>query len=88
MTIDDLAIEGSTLRIAVGADGRVVLPDGRMVADDELVRAVGEAVQANGDLRAVITADSAVTYGRVIQLLDLIRQVGLSRFAFGVAPQP
>jgi biopolymer transport protein ExbD len=37
------------------------------------------------DLRAVIRADASVTHGRVIRVLDLLKQAGISKIAFGVA---
>jgi len=46
------------------------------------------AQRDNPDLRAVIRADAAVSHGRVIRALDLLKQAGVSRIAFGVSPVP
>ena len=41
---------------------------------------------AHPDLRAVIKADAAVTHGRVIHVLDLLKQAHVNKIAFGVTP--
>lgn len=37
--------------------------------------------ESDHELRAVIAADRAVSHGRVVEVLDLVRQAGVSRFA-------
>lgn len=61
--------------------------DGSTVADDAaLLRLARAAGARNKELRAVIRADGAVPHARVMQALDVLRQAGLSRIAFAVAP--
>jgi biopolymer transport protein ExbD len=36
----------------------------------------------------VVKADAAVSHGRVMHVLDLIKQAGISTVAFGVEPTP
>ena len=63
--------------------------DGKKVAnDDALLPLAREAQAKNADLRAVIRADQAVPHGRVIRALDLLKQAGVSKIAFGVTPVP
>jgi biopolymer transport protein ExbD len=45
-----------------------------------------DAQTQHPDLRAVIKADSAVTHGRVIHVLDLLKQAHVNKIAFGVTP--
>ena len=45
-----------------------------------------EALAKNQDLRAVIRADKTVQHGRVIRVLDLLKQAGVAKIAFGVQP--
>ena len=53
------------------------------------VLALAEAAQQKTpDLRAVIKADSAVPHGRVIHVLDLLKQGHVNKIAFGVTPVP
>ena len=40
----------------------------------------------SADLRAVIKADGTVQHQRVIHVLDLLKQAGISKIAFGVTP--
>src|SRR5688572_6792961 len=61
--------------------------DSRLVDNDELVgRLAKEAKSKNKDLRAVIRADKKVEHGRVIHVLDLLKQSGVAKIAFAVAP--
>lgn len=61
--------------------------DSKKVPGDESVLALArEAKAKNDDLRAVIQADQAVTHGRVIHVLDLLKQAGVAKIAFGVTP--
>jgi biopolymer transport protein ExbD len=59
------------------------------VANDEAIFALARAKLAQAaDMRVVIKADGAVPHRRVIHVLDLLRQGGVSRIAFGVMPVP
>ena len=40
----------------------------------------------NAELRAVIKADLSVPHGRVIHVLDLLKQAQVQKIAFGVSP--
>jgi biopolymer transport protein ExbD len=61
--------------------------DGKKVANDDAILPLAREAQAkNADLRAVIRADQAVQHGRVIRALDLLKQAGVSKIAFGVTP--
>ena len=44
--------------------------------------------EKNPELRAVIRADTTEQHGRVIRALDLLKQAGVSKIAFGVTPVP
>lgn len=72
--------------IVLAADGQTQV-DSRPVGSDEAILALArEAHTKNPDLRAVIKADSAVPHGRVIHVLDLLKQADISKIAFGVTP--
>jgi biopolymer transport protein ExbD len=51
-----------------------------------LLRLAREAVARQPDVRAVINADGAVPHRRVIHTLDLLKQSGIERVAFGALP--
>jgi biopolymer transport protein ExbD len=61
--------------------------DGDSVASDEAVLPRARSARAlDADLRAVIKADGVVPHRRVMHVLDLLRQAGVSRIGFGVEP--
>jgi len=74
--------------IILAVDGRAVV-DGTTIANDDAILPLARDAQAqHPDLRVVIKADSAVTHGRVIHVLDLLKQAHVSKIAFGVTPAP
>ncbi len=86
------ASQGSDIQVVfsvtMGADGSTQI-DGKPIANDDAVLALAEAAQQKTpDLRAVIKADSAVPHGRVIHVLDLLKQGHVNKIAFGVSPVP
>ncbi len=72
--------------IVMAADGRAMVDGKQVVNDDAILQLARDAAQSHPDLRAVIKADAAVTHGRVIHVLDLLKQAHVSKIAFGVTP--
>ena len=61
--------------------------DSKPVGSDEVVGGLArKAIQDNKDLRAVIRADKKVPHGRVIHVLDMLKQAKISKIAFAVSP--
>jgi biopolymer transport protein ExbD len=61
--------------------------DQKKLANDEAILPIARDGHAkNSDLRAVIKADGTVQHQRVIHVLDLLKQAGVSKIAFGVTP--
>lgn len=61
--------------------------DSKEVGNDEIVGVLARESKAkNPDLRAVIRADVKVPHGRVIHVLDLLKQADLTKIAFAVSP--
>ena len=78
--------EGVSSVFAVGMplDGSIKV-NGQPVTDDaSLVLAARSELQRHPELRAVIQADQAVPHGRVVHVMDLLGQAGISRIAFAV----
>jgi|SRR6202451_1718550 biopolymer transport protein ExbD len=74
--------------VVLSIDGRAMV-DGDVVPNDDAILALArDAETAHPDLRAVIKADAAVTHGRVIHVLDLLKQAHVNKIAFGVSPTP
>jgi biopolymer transport protein ExbD len=72
--------------IVMSADGRAMVDANQIPSDDAILPLAREAQAQHPDLRAVIKADAAVTHGRVIHVLDLLKQAHVSKIAFGVTP--
>jgi biopolymer transport protein ExbD len=61
--------------------------DSKSIPNDDAIFEIARSAHAqNAELRAVIKADAAVPHGRVIHVLDLLKQAGVSKIAFGVTP--
>jgi biopolymer transport protein TolR len=55
------------------------------VKKEDLSRMLREQTVINPELRIVLSADALVTHGKVVELLDLVRQAGVTKVALGVA---
>lgn len=74
---------GPTLAFVVDRDGKLFL-DGEPASVEAARGAVRAALARSPEARALISADRAVSHGRVIELIDLVKQEGLTRFAIDV----
>jgi len=86
------AADGKQIQLVFGVElrsnGEIVV-DGKKLPNDEAVFPLAkEAFAKNNELRAIIRADTAVQHGRVIRVLDLMKQAGISKIAFGVSAVP
>ncbi len=84
------AAKGETTQLVFGlevhANGDLTV-DGKKLNDDRLlIEEAQKGLKKNKDLRAVIRADKTVQHGRIIRVLDLLKQAGVSKIAFGVTP--
>ena len=70
----------------------VYTKDGELLLNGEQVPSLAEAAahhprarpRANPKTQAVISADKGVEYGRVVELIDLVKQNGVSAFALDI----
>jgi biopolymer transport protein ExbD len=74
---------GPTLAFALDREGKLFL-DGAPTAQGAAREAVRAAVAKSPEARALISADRAVSHGRVIEVIDLVKGEGLTRFAIDV----
>lgn len=86
------AAQGQQIQMVFGvelrANGEIAVDTKKLASDEAVFPLAKEAYAKNNDLRAVIRADTAVTHGRVIRVLDLLKQAGISKIAFGVSSVP
>lgn len=71
------------LSITIAADGGLTL-NGKKADNNSISAGAAEALQANPEVQAVIAADKDVPHGTVVQILDLIKGVGVKKFAISI----
>lgn len=67
-------------------DGKTRVDSLTVAGDDSISELAKQAKAKNKEIRAVIRADKKVEHGRVIRVLDLLKQAGVAKIAFAVAP--
>ena len=72
--------------IEMFANGDIAVDKSKLENDDALFDLARQAHLKNSELRAVIKADTTIQHGRVMRILDLLKQAGVSKIAFGVTP--
>lgn len=84
------AAKGETTQLVFGLEVQAngdIFVDGKKLDDDRnLIDEAKKGLAKNKELRAVIRADKTVQHGRIIRVLDLLKQAGVSKIAFGVNP--
>ncbi len=73
----------SILNIAISQDGFINLNGEKIVMDDLKVSA-SDFLMNDPDVQAIIAADKKVEHGTVIQVIDVIKSAGVTRFAISV----
>lgn len=71
------------LALTMDAKGAITL-NGERVNEAQIQAFVRAQRKQRGKLEAVIAADKAVAHGRVVRLIDLVRQEGVTKFAINV----
>jgi len=77
--------EPTTVALTLTKEGELFL-NGSPTDEEGLVSYLPEVLAADPKTQAVIAADQEVSHGRVIQLIDLIRQHGIYKFALNIDP--
>ena len=76
----DLIPEGSDVALAIGADGSMEI-DGRPVDLGELKQVLRASAEKDPSTMVVVRADRTLAYGKVVEVMDLVRELGLTHFA-------
>jgi len=76
----------SIFSVDLAADGQTRVDSKAAPNDDAILPLARTAKAGNKEIRAVIRADKKVEHGRVIHVLDLLRQAGIAKIAFAVSP--
>lgn len=75
----------TTMAVSIDSEGTLFL-DAEEIDEDGLRRRIRAAREADEDLRAVIAADGRINHARVVQVIDLLRQERVTKFAINVRP--
>jgi biopolymer transport protein ExbD len=73
----------SKLNIGLTADGRINL-NGSFVNEDAVQKKAAEELAKNADVQAIISADKDVPHGKVVGVLDIVKGVGVKKFAISI----
>jgi len=70
----------SAVSISVDQTG-AIFADTRPVTEPQLIETMRQRHTENPEVRAIIAADQRVSHGRVVRVIDLVRQAGVTKFA-------
>lgn len=73
----------NTLAVSITKDGDLLL-NGEATSLDDLKKTVPEMLKQSPDLQAVVDGDRFVPYGRVMEVIDTLRALGVKNFAASV----
>jgi biopolymer transport protein ExbD len=77
----------STIALTLRKDGSLYYGED-LVQEDEAKKRIDAEYQRNKDVQAIIAADRGVDYGRVMHLIDVVKSMGVSKFALNIDGQP
>lgn len=79
---------GDTPPLAITIDQRGSLfLDARPVNEQEMRRGIRTAYRRDHDVRAVIAGDGRIQYMRVVRVITVLREEGVTKFAINVRPE-
>src|SRR5450432_4645041 len=79
------ALNPTTLAITVTRDGALYL-NGKTTATAAFREAVAAAVAKDPKTQAIISGDKAVSHGRIVWVLDVVKSLGVASFAIQIDP--
>jgi biopolymer transport protein ExbD len=79
---NDKTVQGPVM-VTMDKDAKLFF-DGSEVAQDQLLGRMREAVGKDKDVRAIITDDQSLNYGKVMGLIDLVKEAGIAKFALNI----
>jgi biopolymer transport protein ExbD len=77
----------STISLTLRKDGKLFYGEEEVDESEAKKRIDGEA-QRNKEVQAIIAADRGVEYGRVMHLIDLVKSLGVTKFALNIDAAP
>jgi biopolymer transport protein ExbD len=78
----------TVLSVSIDAQGGVLANGSKVGSDAELRSRASSALKANPELRTVIAASTDASHGKVMRVLDTVRDAGITRVAFAADKIP
>lgn len=78
----------TVLTISVDAQGAVLANGSKVDGDADLRQRANRALVADPELRTVISASASASHGKVMHVLDTVRDAGVTRVAFAADKLP
>ena len=82
---DEVQPSAQDLRLQMSKEGEVIF-EGRPLALDEIKTLVKDAKDKDAAVGVLLEADKSVPHGRVIEVIDSIKQAGVSKLGIITAP--
>ncbi len=90
---NDKTVQGPVM-ITLDKDANIFL-DGAPTDTPGLLAKMKAALEKDKEVRAIISADQSLNYGKVMSIIDLVKEAGIAKFALnivkegkGAAPAP
>jgi biopolymer transport protein ExbD len=77
----------STVALTLRKDGTLYYGEA-LVTEDEARTRISDELKNNKEVQAIVSADKGVPYGSVMHLIDLVKTLGVSRFALNIDASP
>ncbi|MCA2980874.1 MAG: biopolymer transporter ExbD [Myxococcaceae bacterium] len=79
---NDKTVQGPVM-ITLDKDANLFL-DGAPTDMNALLAKMKEAVTKDKEVRAIISADQSLNYGKVMNVIDLVKEAGIAKFALNI----
>ncbi len=77
----------STVSLTLRKDGQLYFNEDA-VDEVQVKDRIGAEMQKNREVQAIVAADRGVEYGRVMHLIDLVKSLGVTKFALNIDATP
>ena len=81
----------STLALTLqreAAGGYSLYANGEKTDEEKVKVLIPDMLSKNKDLQAIIAADRGIAYGDVVHIVDLVKSLGVHKFALNTDPNP
>jgi biopolymer transport protein ExbD len=77
----------STVSLTLRKDGQLYFNEDA-VNEAQVKDRIGAEMQKNREVQAIVAADKGVPYGNVMHLIDLVKSLGVTKFALNIDASP